>query len=146
MRISDWSSDVCSSDLGTAFAHGYERTDPALAEFEEGLASRLKAARRQDAVRFIDPVSQRSLAIRPDITAQVGRIAATRMAHHPRPLRLSYGGPVLKLRAPALAPDTELPQGGCEQTRTDNVAAQPGGVPIADGGLGAAGLGGGTNH
>src|SRR3546814_8968812 len=94
MRISDWSSDVCSSDLhdrlppradaaarleacvlGTAFAHGYERTDPALAEFEEGLASRLKAARRQDAVRFIDPVSQRSLAIRPDITAPVGRIA-----------------------------------------------------------------------
>src|SRR3546814_5484358 len=49
--------------LGTAFAHGYERTDPALAEFEEGLASRLKAARRQDAVRFIDPVSQRSLEI-----------------------------------------------------------------------------------
>src|SRR3546814_7491250 len=98
MRISDWSSDVCSSDLGTAFAHGYERTDPALAEFEEGLASRLKAARRQDAVRFIDPVSQRSLAIRPDITAQVGRIAATRMAHHPRPLRLSYGGPVLQER------------------------------------------------
>src|SRR3546814_21033012 len=69
--------------LGTAFAHGYERTDPALAEFEEGLASLLQAARRQDAVRFIDPVSQRTLAIRPGITAPDGPIAATQMAHHP---------------------------------------------------------------
>src|SRR3546814_14313511 len=81
------------------------------------------AARRQDAVLFIDPVSQRSLAIRPDITAQVGRIAATRMAHHPRPLRLSYGGPVLQLRAAGLAPDRERPPCGCELTGLDNDAA-----------------------
>jgi len=32
----------------------------------------------RDAVRFVDPVSQRTLAIRPDLTAQIGRIAATR--------------------------------------------------------------------
>lgn len=35
-----------------------------------------------DAVRFVDPVSQRTLAIRPDMTAQVARIAATRMGDH----------------------------------------------------------------
>ncbi|RIA43836.1 ATP phosphoribosyltransferase regulatory subunit [Hephaestia caeni] len=126
--------------LGTAFAHGYERTDPALAEFEEGLASRLKAARRQDAVRFIDPVSQRSLAIRPDITAQVGRIAATRMAHHPRPLRLSYGGPVLKLRAADLAPERERLQVGCELIGLDNVAAAREVAGIAVEALAAAGV------
>src|SRR3546814_14942995 len=68
--------------LGPAFAHGYDRTDPALAEFEEGLASRLQAARRQDAVRFIGPVSQPRPALRPDNTAQDDRLVATRLNAH----------------------------------------------------------------
>lgn len=109
--------------LGAAFAHGYERVDPPLVEFFEGLAQRLKASRTIDAVRYVDPVSQRTLAIRPDITAQVGRIAATRMAHHPRPVRLSYAGQVLKLRAAELDPEREARQVGCELIGLDSVAA-----------------------
>ncbi len=109
--------------LGAAYAHGYERVDPPLAEFESALAGRLKATRAQSAVRFVDPVSQRTLAIRPDMTAQVGRIAATRMAHHPRPVRLSYAGPVLKLRASQLDPEREAHQIGCELIGLDSVAA-----------------------
>ena len=126
--------------LGAAFAHGYERVDPALAEFEEGLAGRLKSARRQDVVRFVDPVSQKSLAIRPDITAQIGRIAATRMAHHPRPVRLSYAGPVLKLRAGELAPEREMRQVGCELIGLDSVAAAREVVEVAVEALKAAGI------
>ncbi len=109
--------------LGAAFARGYERVDPPVVEFFEGLAQRLKASRTIDAVRYVDPVSQRTLAIRPDITAQVGRIAATRMAHHPRPVRLSYAGPVLKLRASELDPRREARQIGCELIGLDSVAA-----------------------
>ncbi len=126
--------------LGAAFAHGYERVDPALAEFEEGLAGRLKSARRQDVVRFVDPVSQKSLAIRPDITAQVGRIAATRMAHHPRPVRLSYAGPVLKLRASELSPAREMRQAGCELIGLDTVPAAREVVRLAVEALEAAGV------
>lgn len=126
--------------LGTAFAHGYERVDPALAEFEDGLAGRLKAARPQDVVRFVDPVSQKSLAIRPDITAQVGRIAATRMGHHPRPVRLSYAGAVLRLRAPDLSPARERRQVGCELIGLDSVAAAREIVGIAVEALAAAGI------
>ena len=126
--------------LGTAFAHGYERVDPALAEFEDGLAGRLKSARPQDVVRFVDPVSQKSLAIRPDITAQVGRIAATRMAHHPRPVRISYAGPVLRLRASDLAPERERRQVGCELIGLDSVAAAREVVEIAVEALKAAGI------
>ncbi|MGN6374890.1 MAG: ATP phosphoribosyltransferase regulatory subunit [Sphingomonas sp.] len=128
--------------LDTAFSHGYERVDPALAEFEEGLADRLKAARPQDVVRFVDPVSQKSLAVRPDITAQVGRIAATRMAHHPRPVRLSYAGPVLKLRASQLAPEREMRQVGCELIGLDSVAAAREIVEVAVEALNAAGIDG----
>jgi ATP phosphoribosyltransferase regulatory subunit len=109
--------------LDAARLHGYERVDPPLAEFEDALAHRLKSARAQDSVRFVDPVSQRTLAIRPDITAQVGRIAATRMGHHPRPVRLSYAGSVLRLRATQLSPERERRQAGCELIGLDTVAA-----------------------
>ncbi len=104
-------------------ANGYDRVSPPLVEFEESLIGRLKSARPQDLLRAVDPLSQRTLAFRPDITAQVGRIAATRMAHLPRPLRLAYGGPVLKLRASQLRPERELTQAGAELIGADDVAA-----------------------
>ena len=128
--------------LGVALAYGYERVDPPLAEYEEQLAGRLKATRRQDAVRFVDPLSQATLAIRPDITAQVGRIAATRMGHHPRPVRLCYAGPVLKLRATELRPDRAMRQIGCELIGRDSVAAAGEIVTVAAEALAAAGVAG----
>ncbi|MFT8555001.1 MAG: ATP phosphoribosyltransferase regulatory subunit [Zymomonas mobilis] len=103
--------------------HGYERVSPPLAEFEESLLGRLKSARKQDLLRFVDPVSQRSLALRPDITGQIGRIATTRLNHRPRPLRLAYGGTVMKLRATQLRPERELMQAGAELIGNDSVAA-----------------------
>ena len=127
--------------LEAARRHGYERVDPPLAEFAEGLGSRLKAGGLHDAVRFVDPVSQRTLAIRPDLTAQVARIAATRMGHHPRPVRLSYAGSVLKLRASQLAPARELRQIGCELIGLDSVAAAGEVVGVAVAALAAAGTG-----
>ena len=126
--------------LDAAFAHGYERVAPPLAEFADGLAGRLKAARAQDLMRMTDPASQRTLALRPDITAQVGRIAATRMAHHPRPLRLSYAGQVVKLRASQLRPERELLQVGCELIGLDSVAAAREMVAVAIEALEAAGV------
>ncbi|WP_375403576.1 ATP phosphoribosyltransferase regulatory subunit [uncultured Sphingomonas sp.] len=109
--------------LEVARLHGYERVDPPLAEFAEALGTRLKAGGLRDAVRFVDPISQRTLAVRPDLTAQVARIAATRMGHHPRPVRLSYAGPVLRLRAPELSPARERRQIGAELIGLDTVAA-----------------------
>jgi ATP phosphoribosyltransferase regulatory subunit len=109
--------------LDTVARHGYRRVMPALAEFEETLVTRLQSASAQDLLRAVDPVSQRTLAIRPDMTAQVGRIAATRMAGTPRPLRLCYGGPVMKLRADQLRPERERMQVGAEIIGSDSVAA-----------------------
>ncbi|MCJ8156270.1 ATP phosphoribosyltransferase regulatory subunit [Sphingomonas sp. LaA6.9] len=128
--------------LDTAAAHGYERVSPPLAEFEAGLVGRLKSTRAQDLLRFVDPVSQRTMAVRPDITAQVGRIAATRMAHHPRPVRLAYGGSVLKLKATQLRPEREMMQVGAELIGLDSVAAAREIVSVAIEALGAAGVSG----
>lgn len=121
-------------------AHGYGRVSPPLAEFEEELAGRLKSARSKDLLRVIDPVSQRTLALRPDITAQIGRIATTRMTGAPRPLRLCYGGPVLKLRATQLRPERELIQAGAELVGSDSVAAAIEVIEIAIEALEAAGV------
>src|SRR3546814_8878292 len=104
-------------------AHGYERVQPPLAEFEANLVGRLKSTRQQDLLRFVDPVSQRTLALRPDMTAQVGRIATTRMAGTARPLRLAYGGAVLKVRGTQLRPEREMLQTGIELIGSATVAA-----------------------
>lgn len=130
--------------LGVARGHGYERVDPPLAEFEAGLADRLGGEGTRGAVRFVDPISQRGLAIRPDITAQVGRIAAGRLARNPRPLRLSYAGPVLRLVAAPLDPARERRQVGCELIGRDSVAAAREIVAVAVAALTAAGVAGVT--
>lgn len=120
--------------------HGYARVSPPLAEFEEELLGRLKSSRAQDLLRVVDPVSQRTLALRPDLTAQVGRIAATRMGHVPRPLRLAYGGQVVKLRATQLRPERELAQAGAELIGSDTVAAVTEVLRVALDALKAAGV------
>ena len=126
--------------LAAIHAHGYERVDPPLAEFAEALGTRLKAGALHDAVRFVDPVSQRTLAVRPDLTAQIARIAATRMGHHPRPVRLSYAGAVLKLRASQLSPARETRQIGAELFGLDSRAAAQEVVTVAIDALDAAGV------
>lgn len=120
--------------------HGYERVLPPLAEFEESLVGRLKSGRAQDLLRMVDPVSQRMLALRPDITAQIGRIAVTRMGHSPRPLRLAYGGQVIKLRATQLRPERELTQAGAELIGSNGVAAVVEIIRVAIDALKAAGV------
>lgn len=128
--------------LEAARLYGYERADPPLVEYADALGSRLKDGALTDAVRYVDPVSQRTLAIRPDVTAQIARIAATRMGHHPRPVRLSYAGPVLKLRSPELAPAREWRQIGCELIGLDSIAAAQEVVGVAVSALTAAGASG----
>ena len=137
--FADAAAAVEARVLAAAASHGYERTDPPLAESADGLGSRLKDGGLRNAVRFVDPVSQRTMAIRPDLTAQIARIAATRMAHHPRPVRLSYAGSVLKLRGDALNPSREMRQLGCELIGLDSIAAAREVVTVAVDALEAAG-------
>ena len=73
---------------------GYERVIPPLAEFEELLLSGSGEATKTRSFRVMDPISQRMLALRADMTIQIERIASTRLSDLPRPLRLSYEGPV----------------------------------------------------
>ncbi|HYZ47537.1 MAG TPA: ATP phosphoribosyltransferase regulatory subunit [Sphingomonas sp.] len=135
----DAAAAILRAALDAVRAHGYERVAPPLAEYEESLVGRLKAGTARDLLRVVDPLSQRTLALRPDITTQVGRIAATRLAHRPRPLRLSYGGPVVKLRASQLRPEREMTQIGAELIGRDSAAAAAEIVALSVEALAAAG-------
>jgi ATP phosphoribosyltransferase regulatory subunit len=60
---------------------------------ERGLGPDARAA----AIRFVEPASGEVVALRPDITPQVARMVASRMADVPGPVRLCYEGAVTRL-------------------------------------------------
>lgn len=100
-------------------ARGYERVSPPLVEHEASLQAWLGKPLGAALFRSSDPATGEALALRPDITGQIARIAATRLSASPRPLRLAYAGPVLRGRAGQLSPERELTQAGAELIGTD---------------------------
>lgn len=94
--------------------HGYQRVKPPLIEFEESLLAGSGAAMAEESFRLMDPVSQRMMCLRPDMTLQVARIATTRLVGAPRPLRLRYAGQVLRVRGSQLRPERQFGQVGAE--------------------------------
>ncbi len=102
---------------------GYERVKPPLIEFEETMLAGSAEALAAETFRLMDPLAQRLLALRPDMTMQVARIASSRLAHRPRPLRLSYAGQVVRVRGSQLHPERQFGQAGAEIVGSDAVAA-----------------------
>jgi len=139
-RQAEAASRVTRALVDAMRAHGYGRVSPPLAEFRETLGGEDERSTR-DLLRFTDPVSQRTLALRPDITRQVGRIATSLLAKAPRPLRLCYAGQVVKLRASQLRPAREMLQVGAELIGSDSVTAAREIVTVAIDALEAAGIG-----
>jgi len=128
---------ACLDVLGS---HGYDRVRPPLVEFEKSLAGRMDGVQPRRMFRFVDPVSLRTLALRSDITPQIGRIAATSMADAPRPLRLAYCGETALIRADQLEPERERTQLGAELIGADTVEAVGEVVSLAIEALSATGL------
>ncbi|EKV31373.1 ATP phosphoribosyltransferase regulatory subunit [Caenispirillum salinarum AK4] len=102
---------------------GFERVKPPLIEFEENLLAGTGAATAMQTFRVMDPMSQRMLGLRADITIQVARIATTRLKNAPRPLRLSYAGQILRVRGSQLHPERQFSQCGIELIGVDSPAA-----------------------
>lgn len=125
--------------LGAMDARGFDRVRPPLVEFERPMAERMDGVQPRHMFRFVDPSSLRTLALRSDITVQVGRIASTSMAGAPRPLRLCYGGEVARIRADQLDPARQKLQLGAELIGSDTVAAVSEIVCLAIDALSAAG-------
>jgi ATP phosphoribosyltransferase regulatory subunit len=121
-------------------SHGYQRVQPPLLEFEDSLLAGSGAATADQTFRIMDPDSHRMMGLRADTTPQVARIATTRLAQAPRPLRLSYAGQCLRVRGTEIAPDRQIAQAGIELIGQDSPEADAEIVLVAAEALASVGL------
>jgi ATP phosphoribosyltransferase regulatory subunit len=108
-------ADIVTKLMAVFAGHGYERVKPPLIEFDSTFAP--------NGFRVMDPLTQRMMAVRSDMTPQVARIAASRLANQPRPLRLAYAGQVLRVKGTQLRAERQFGQVGVELIGTDAMAA-----------------------
>lgn len=107
-------SELSSALLSVFESYGYEQVAPPLLEYSENLLAGRGASLSPQTFRVMDPTAHKVMGIRPDITLQIARIAASRLAHAPRPLRLSYNGLILRMQGEQLKSDRQLRQAGIE--------------------------------
>ena len=95
--------------------YGYLRISPPLIEFEDTLLNQGPGlALKTNSFRVMDPISKKMMAVRSDMTTQISRISSKRLAHYPRPLRLSYSGEVLRVNPSGLKLERQIAQVGAE--------------------------------
>ena len=126
--------------LATFEAWGYQRIITPVFECADVLERGLGGDAR--AIRFVEPGTGEVVALRPDITPQVARLAATRLADLGGPARLCYEGAVNRMTAVghgALA-QREILQAGIELIGADGVDADAEAVALAATALAATGL------
>lgn len=93
-------------------AWGYARIITPVFECADVLERGLGNDARAAAIRFVEPGSGEVVALRPDITPQVARVVATRLADLEGPIRLCYEGAVTRLAGEA--GQREILQAGIE--------------------------------
>ena len=104
--------------VGTLLSHfracGYAQVSPPLLEFEESLLGDASADLATKSFRVMDPLSQRMMALRADMTMQIARIAGHLLGNEPRPLRLCYNGQTLRTTPDAMRATRQFRQIGIE--------------------------------
>jgi ATP phosphoribosyltransferase regulatory subunit len=93
---------------------GYDLVLTPLFEHAEVVERGIDALDPRDLLRFVEPESGEVAVLRPDITPQVARVIATRMAEHPAPWRLCYEGRVIRRRRGRARSHQQLTQAGVE--------------------------------
>ncbi|NTV49982.1 MAG: ATP phosphoribosyltransferase regulatory subunit [Geobacteraceae bacterium] len=102
---------------------GFRRVITPRLEYEDVLASGMGDELKGKTYRFDDRQSGRLLALPPDVTPQIARIAATRMAVLPLPHRISYSERVLRQTEIQAGRSREIFQTGVELIGLDSPEA-----------------------
>ncbi len=84
--------------VGEFESFGYARIITPAFECADVLERGLGPHAKQSAIRFVEPGSGEVVALRPDITPQVARMAASRMAEVDGPLRYCYEGAIMRMQ------------------------------------------------
>jgi ATP phosphoribosyltransferase regulatory subunit len=93
---------------------GYERVAVPAFEYAEVLERGLGVLDPHEVLRFVEPETGEVVALRPDMTPQVARLLATRLASAPLPARLCYEGAVLRRRRERARRQRQIAQAGVE--------------------------------
>jgi ATP phosphoribosyltransferase regulatory subunit len=111
--------DIAERLLAVFEQWGFERLMTPMFECADVLERGLGRDARAAALRFVEPTSGEVVALRPDITPQIARLAATRLGDIPGPLRLCYEGSVMRLQ------DGPRGQGEILQAGVELIGAAP---------------------
>lgn len=93
---------------------GYREIVTPTLEYWETLSLGMGSSFQEKAYTLIDRETGQLMALRPDITPQIGRIAATSLRDLPKPLRLGYTSNVFRYVEPQVGRPRELFQAGVE--------------------------------
>ena len=120
--------------------HGYEVVTLPVFEYAEVLERGLGALDTDEVLRFVEPESGEVVALRPDMTPQIARILATRLAELPGPARLCYHGSVMRRRRERARRHRQIFQAGVELLGLDGPSGDLEILRLASAGVRAAGL------
>ena len=94
--------------------NGFSLVKPPLLEFESSLFFLLDDNEDANSFRVLDPISQKMMGIRSDITVQIARISCGSLVELPRPLKVCYSGEVLRVNNNSLNLSRQSTQIGSE--------------------------------
>tara|TARA_E500000178_G_scaffold354419_1_gene423290 strand:- start:997 stop:1962 length:966 start_codon:yes stop_codon:yes gene_type:complete len=105
---------IVNSFLNFITNNGFEVVIPPLLEFENSFSLLSKKQINKNSFRLLDPLSQKMMALRSDITSQIARIASSSLTKKNKPLRLCYVGEILKVKSDQLNVSRQSTQIGAE--------------------------------
>ncbi len=97
-EIAELENQINSFFLELMKFNGFMIVKPPLVEFENSLFFLTNESDNINTFRVMDPLTQKIMGIRSDITMQVARMACGSLSEIKRPLRLCYTGEVLKVK------------------------------------------------
>ena len=106
--------EISSIFLDLMYLNGFMLVKPPLVEFENSLFFLKKDNENINSFRIMDPLTQKIMGIRSDITMQIARISSGSLSQIPRPLRLCYTGEVLKVKNNSVNLSRQFTQIGAE--------------------------------
>ena len=116
-------SIVVSTLLSHFRSCGYEQVSPPLMEYEDTLINQRDKSLSTQSFRVMDPLSQKMMAVRADMTMQIARIAGSLLHEAPRPLRLCYMGQTLRTTPEPTRSTRQFRQIGIEMLGCNDVLA-----------------------
>ena len=93
---------------------GYKRVITPLFEYLDTITIGLGEELKSKVMKFVDPSTGEIVALRPDITPQIGRIVATQLKLNSTHLRLCYSGRIVRFEEKGSGKEREIFQAGCE--------------------------------